>query len=69
VPEKFDVVARSHAVFQEYGNVNTEFSYIAAEGFGWMNASFVVGWRLLGAEHRELLKALVPPEELFGTAP
>jgi alpha,alpha-trehalase len=69
VPEKFDVVARSHAVFQEYGNVNTEFSYIADEGFGWMNASFVVGWRRLGPELREALKALVPPEQLFGEGP
>jgi alpha,alpha-trehalase len=66
VPEKFDVVARSHAVFQEYGNVNTEFSYIADEGFGWMNASFIVGWRALDPELRESLKKLVPPEHLFG---
>jgi alpha,alpha-trehalase len=66
VPEKFDVVARSHAVFQEYGNVNTEFSYIADEGFGWMNASFVVGWRALDPELRDSLKRLVPPEQLFG---
>jgi alpha,alpha-trehalase len=68
VPEKFDVIARSHAVFQEYGNVNTEFAYIADEGFGWMNASFVVGFRQLTPEYRERLKALVPPEELFGDA-
>jgi alpha,alpha-trehalase len=66
VPEKFDVVARSHAVFQEYGNVNTEFSYIADEGFGWMNASFVVGWRLLDPDLRKALQTLVPPERLFG---
>ena len=65
VPEKFDVVARSHAVFQEYGNVNTEFAYIAAEGFGWMNASFVVGWRLLDPDLRNALQTLVPPERLF----
>lgn len=65
VPEKFDVVARSHAVFQEYGNVNTEFAYIADEGFGWMNASFVVGWRLLNPELREALRRVVPPEQAF----
>jgi alpha,alpha-trehalase len=64
VPEKFDVEARSHAVFQEYGNVNTEFSYIAEEGFGWMNASFVVGWQKLSPARRDALKRLVPPEEL-----
>jgi alpha,alpha-trehalase len=66
VPEKFDVIARSHAVFQEYGNVNTEFSYIADEGFGWMNASFMVGWQRLSPELRERLKEVVPPEDLFG---
>ncbi len=47
VPEKYDVQRRSHRVFAEYGNVNTEFSYIAREGFGWMNASFIVGSSLL----------------------
>mgnify|MGYP003393484082 CR=1 FL=1 len=43
IPEKFDVVARSHRVFAEYGNVGTEFSYITREGFGWMNASYQLG--------------------------
>jgi alpha,alpha-trehalase len=65
VPEKFDVVLRSHAVFQEYGNVNTDFSYISDEGFGWMNASFVVGFRALDAELRESLQKVVPPERVF----
>jgi alpha,alpha-trehalase len=65
VPEKFDVKARSHAVFEEYGNVNTEFAYISDEGFGWMNASFVVGLRELGPRLRSALEALTPPERLF----
>ena len=55
MPEKFDVKNRSHRVFAEYGNVNTTFSYIAEEGFGWMNASFVVGWNDLDAELRAAL--------------
>ncbi|HEX6272529.1 MAG TPA: trehalase family glycosidase, partial [Polyangiaceae bacterium] len=55
VPEKFDVKERSHRVFAEYGNVNTTFSYIADEGFGWMNASFTVGWNELDAEARAAL--------------
>jgi alpha,alpha-trehalase len=55
VPEKFDVKERGHRVFAEYGNVNTTFSYIADEGFGWMNASFVVGWNELDAEARATL--------------
>ncbi len=55
IPEKYDVVARTHAVFSEYGNVGTEFDYIAREGFGWMNASFQVGLGLLSPEERERL--------------
>lgn len=65
VPEKFDVVARSHRVFAEYGNVGTEFSYIATEGFGWMNASFLVGLDVLSPEQRALLTALKPTESVF----
>ncbi len=65
VPEKFDVVARSHKVFSEYGNVNTDFSYIATEGFGWMNASFAVGYESLSQPLRAALRGRVPPEDLF----
>jgi alpha,alpha-trehalase len=65
VPEKFDVVARSHQVFAEYGNVGTDFSYIAEEGFGWMNASYLVGLSLLSDEQRRALGELRPPEELL----
>jgi alpha,alpha-trehalase len=64
VPEKFDVVKRSHAVFAEYGNVGTQFSYITQEGFGWMNASFQVGLASLDPARRERLDDLVPPEWL-----
>lgn len=55
VPEKYDVVARSHQVFAEYGNVNTDFRYIATEGFGWMNASYMIGWNALRPELRARL--------------
>lgn len=65
IPEKFDVVNRSHQVFAEYGNVGTKFSYITREGFGWMNASFQVGLRLLPQELREKLDHLIPPEWIF----
>src|SRR5690606_7598008 len=61
VPEKFDVIARSHRVFAEYGNVNTEFSYIAQEGFGWMNASLVVGIGFLRPEQIAALRGLSIP--------
>ncbi|NLI75220.1 MAG: trehalase [Candidatus Riflebacteria bacterium] len=65
VPEKFDVVTRSHRVFAEYGNVGTEFAYITREGFGWMNASFQVGLAALSSDLRSRLERLVPPEFLF----
>jgi alpha,alpha-trehalase len=55
VPEKFDVKNQTHRVFAEYGNVNTTFSYIADEGFGWMNASFVVGYGELDDDARGAL--------------
>jgi len=69
VPEKFDVVARSHQVFAEYSNVGTDFAYITREGFGWMNASFQVGLALLDAGDRRRLAKLVPGEWVFGPAP
>jgi alpha,alpha-trehalase len=65
IPEKYDVVGRTHEVFAEYGNVGTEFDYITMEGFGWMNASYQVGLSLLSREYMTELEALVPPENLF----
>ncbi|MGI9523011.1 MAG: trehalase family glycosidase [Hyphomicrobiaceae bacterium] len=65
VPEKLDVVARSHKVFAEYGNVGTKFSYITREGFGWVNASYQVGLARLPQNLRKHLEDLVPPEWLF----
>jgi alpha,alpha-trehalase len=62
VPEKFDVVGRTHEVFAEYGNVGTDFSYIAREGFGWTNASVQCGRALLSESLRAKLNALIPPE-------
>jgi alpha,alpha-trehalase len=44
--------------------VNTEFSYIAEEGFGWMNASFLVGLSELGPRDKQALQALEPPETI-----
>ncbi|WPU65070.1 trehalase family glycosidase [Peredibacter starrii] len=62
IPEKYDVVKRSHKVFAEYGNVGTKFSYISREGFGWMNASYQLGLELLSKEKRKELRELVPPK-------
>jgi alpha,alpha-trehalase len=68
IPEKIDVVNRSHRVFAEYGNVGTKFAYITKEGFGWMNASYQVGLNLLPPDLSVHLEQLVPPESLFGHA-
>jgi len=65
IPEKFNVVTRSHSVFAEYGNVGTKFAYITREGFGWMNASYQLGLKYLQAELRGKLERLVPPEWIF----
>ncbi|MEW6701234.1 MAG: trehalase family glycosidase, partial [Bacteroidota bacterium] len=65
IPEKYDVVLRSHKVFAEYGNVGTEFDYISREGFGWMNASFKVGLTILHDELKNNLNKLTPPESIF----
>ncbi len=63
IPEKYNVVTGSHEVFVEYGNVGTKFSYIAPEGFGWMNASFEVGLRYLSPAQLSELRRLIPPAE------
>ena len=65
IPEKFDIVRRTHRVFAEYGNVGTTFSYITREGFGWTNASYQVGLGLLSVPLREDLNRLIPPEWIF----
>lgn len=65
VPEKFDVVKRSHLVFAEYGNVGTKFAYITREGFGWTNASYQIGLDLLEPFLRTKLDDLIPPEWIF----
>jgi alpha,alpha-trehalase len=65
IPEKYDVVNRTHDVFVEYGNVGTEFDYITREGFGWMNASYQLGLSLLPDDLRAALEAGTPLEELF----
>ena len=65
IPEKYDVVAATHKVFAEYGNVGTDFEYITQEGFGWMNASFQYGLTLLDTELRDSLNNLIDPNSLF----
>jgi len=65
IPEKYDVVACTHKVYAEYGNVGTNFDYITTSGFGWMNASYQYGLSLLSSELRSNLDALIDPDHLF----
>ena len=65
IPEKYDVVAATHKVFAEYGNVGTDFEYITQEGFGWMNASYQYGLSLLDEQLIDKLNQLKNPDQLF----
>lgn len=65
IPEKYDVVAATHKVFAEYGNVGTDFEYITNEGFGWMNASYQYGLSLLEDGYVKDLNHLKGPELVF----
>jgi alpha,alpha-trehalase len=65
VPEKLDVVQRSHRVAAEYGNVGTDFEQVQTEGFGWMNAAYQVGLTYVSPDFRARLNRLIPPEQLF----
>ena len=65
IPEKYDVVAATHKVFAEYGNVGTDFEYITQEGFGWMNASYQYGLTLLNNHLKDALNQLKDPDVIF----
>lgn len=67
IPEKYDVVAATHKVFAEYGNVGTDFEYITQEGFGWMNASYQYGLTLLESNLLDNLNQLKAPELIFNS--
>ena len=60
------MVTRSHDVFVEHGNIGTKFTYIAPEGFGWMNASFEVGLNCLSTDRLNDLRELKPPPPVRG---
>ncbi len=65
IAEKYDMVSRSSQVFAEYGNVGTKFSFITRQGFGWTNASYVVGLTYLSKKLIADLDRLIPPEWVF----
>lgn len=60
VVEKYNVTRPidPHKVEAEYGNQGADFKGVAREGFGWVNASYVVGLSILNTSMRRALGAL-----------
>jgi alpha,alpha-trehalase len=48
----------SHKVDAEYGNVGAAFEYVPAGGFGWTNASFLLGQHYLSEAQKQVLNRL-----------
>lgn len=64
VVEKYNVVegAAPHKVDAEYGNQGADFKGVATEGFGWVNASYLVGLSFLDLHATRNLGTLTPPK-------
>ncbi|PCG94970.1 Glycoside hydrolase, family 37 [Penicillium occitanis (nom. inval.)] len=67
VVEKYNVTDPSHPhkVSAEYGNQGLNFQGRPLEGFGWVNASFLVGLDLLPERLHQALGMCVPYDELI----
>jgi len=67
VVEKYDVTRSTdpHRVTAEYGNQGSDFKGVATEGFGWVNASFVVGLTYLPRHAIRALGYCTPPDVFF----
>jgi alpha,alpha-trehalase len=59
IPENYDAVTRTHALFADFGKVGAEHAELSPHGQGWMNASFQVGLGLLEPEQRQRLAEAV----------
>ena len=57
VVEKYDVTRGTdpHRVNAEYGNQGADFKGVATEGFGWVNASYVLGLKYMNNHARRAL--------------
>lgn len=71
VVEKYDVTRGTdpHRVDAEYGNQGADFKGVATEGFGWVNASYVLGLKYLNSFARRALGNCVPPKIFFARLP
>lgn len=67
VVEKYDVTrcADPHRVDAEYGNQGADFKGFAKEGFGWVNASYLLGLEYLDIHAKKALGACIPPMPFF----
>ncbi|GAV51632.1 hypothetical protein ZYGR_0AF01030 [Zygosaccharomyces rouxii] len=69
VVEKYDVTKGTdpHRVNAEYGNQGADFKGVAKEGFGWVNASYVLGLRYMNNHAKRALATCVPPVPFFNS--
>ena len=67
VVEKYNVTkgAVPHRVDAEYGNQGLDFKGVATEGFGWVNASYLIGLTFLDLYAQRALGTLTPPRVFF----
>ncbi|SCU81863.1 LAFA_0C07624g1_1 [Lachancea sp. 'fantastica'] len=67
VVEKYDVTKGTdpHRVEAEYGNQGADFKGVATEGFGWVNASFVLGLKFMDTQARRALASCIDPDSFF----
>ncbi|CAI6422620.1 AKR_HP2_G0009140.mRNA.1.CDS.1 [Saccharomyces cerevisiae] len=69
VVEKYDVTRGTdpHRVEAEYGNQGADFKGAATEGFGWVNASYILGLKYMNSHARRALGACIPPISFFSS--
>lgn len=67
VVEKYDATSerQPHKVEAEYGNQGSGFKGVATEGFGWVNASYLVGLQNLDTLSRRALGMVTSPTDFF----
>lgn len=52
----------------EYGNVGIDFKFVPREGFGWMNASYQIGLKIINTQMRRALGTCTSPDLFFEKA-
>ncbi|GME84403.1 unnamed protein product [Ambrosiozyma monospora] len=67
VVEKYDATSerQPHVVDAEYGNQGSGFKGVATEGFGWVNASYLLGLKNLDQKGVRALGLVTKPEDFF----